>query len=1793
MFITLANRPRGFKTSLNSFATLTLILLFASAARAQTTTTSNTDGRTPSGMQGGSPSGSYALGGFDNVNLYNGNLDFRLPLMKVGGRGSAQMAITLALNLKSWHVKHVHKVWPDGSETDSYSPTQNGWVPYGGYGAGAMTGRHFGLQVSSNFSCRWYSKTLARITFSTADGTEYELRDQQTGGQPLSSTCTQGASRGTIFITADGSAATFISDTTIYDNPSISTVGPRSFSPSGYLLLRDGTRYRIDTGKVTWIRDRNGNKLSFTYDANGRVVTIVDSLSRHVTVNYDVSDVSPYGLCDQIIFSGVGGAQRVIRISKTSLGNALRPGAGYSIKTLGGASGLFPELNSASTSTTFNPTVASAVWLPNGKSYKLFYNSYGELARFELLTGGATEYDMTAGSGVVFGCQFCDEPQIYRRLVERRVYPAGGTGAAFEHKETYANAETASSTSSTITVEDVAPDGTVMGRSRHYFNGSALASLWVGEVSSPYGVWYEGTESQTEALATAGSAGSATVLSRAVYTRMQRAAVSWWASYAATYGLDPAKSPPNDPRLVTTVTTVEPSGANLVTKRTSIDPQTGAVGFDQSNNPTDVWEYDYSAGAAPAYATRHTHTDYLTTNNGIDYTSYNGPHLRGLVRAQQVYSVNTSNGTQTLVSQSETRYDETGFPLLTYASVTGWDDPVTTARGNPTTGRRWLNTNNSWLETHTQYDQVGNVRKSWDARDTALTNPSLMAYGDSFCNDGTRCGGSYVANTYAFPTAVTTSVPQPDSSIPYGAHQGFTTTTVFDYYTGLTYSTTDANNQTTTLSYVDAQNVLDPLERIRGVTRPDGSRISFNYGDTVGNLYVQVLTDLDASRRTETRQYFDGMGRSVRSFTWENQDTSKPWLTVDTQYDALGRAWRASSQYRSAGPGSAVNPSGRWTETTFDSLNRVTQVKTTADNAAVTTSYSGNTTTVTDQHASGSPGRSRKTVTDSLGRLTSVYEDPSGTLNYLTSYQYDALDNLRLVTQGAQTRTFVYDSLGRLTSSNNPETGTVAYTYDNNGNVLTKTDARGVTATYIYDALNRNTTADYSDTAGVNPDVRCYFDGAVNGKGRFYYNFRGGDNLTGTNVEHTAIDSYDLVGRPLVKRQLFKTGGVWGQTYQTQRTYDRAGNVLTETYPSQRAVTYNYDAAGRPGDNGAQAAFTGNVGDGVTRTYASEVRYHELGGMEQRRFGTDTAVYNKGLYNSRGQLAEIRVSTYSLLSAGHETDWNRGAVINHYSTSPGAWGATGGGPDNNGNLQKQETYIPDNDQISSYTNVVQEYGYDALNRLTVVYDKPFNGAADFYQSYTYDRWGNRTINAAGTANAPAPQYAASSSTNRLSAPAGYTMSYDAAGNLTYDNYRGGQGGGGARAYDAENHMTSAQFVSGVLQTAIYTYDAFGNRTRRNTGAGGEVWYVYGMDGELLAEYAANASPSSPQKEYGYQGGEMLVTAEPAATVKWFVTDQLGTSRMVVDRTGSLSGVRRHDYLPFGEEVGADANWRTAARGYVGDTVRQKFTGYERDGETGEDFAQARYYESWQGRFSSTDPLPSSARVLNPQTWNRYAYTLNNPLRFVDPSGMVEGDAQQQQQQQQPAPQTAPPKPAPTPATESATLANVPANAKPGLPTTVVVTQQNTPALGIANVKGVESLVVGVALVYTFYDQEGNPVTDAKVTETVTDSSGQATIQATDPVPLTDKGRGADLVSNDSGPVPKTQAERDKALETFNKDFTTDQTLKLTVTTGDGRVVQVTQKRTLTNKDPKAPRIDHGMIRGYTFTMEKPKIELVK
>jgi len=196
---------------------------------------------------------------------------------------------------------------------------------------------------------------------------------------------------------------------------------------------------------------------------------------------------------------------------------------------------------------------------------------------------------------------------------------------------------------------------------------------------------------------------------------------------------------------------------------------------------------------------------------------------------------------------------------------------------------------------------------------------------------------------------------------------------------------------------------------------------------------------------------------------------------------------------------------------------------------------------------------------------------------------------------------------------------------------------------------------------------------------------------------------------------------------------------------------------------------------------------------------------------------------------------NRGAVLNYYEGSFTPRNANSG-PDNNGNLLRSEVYIPNDNWMR------QNYAYDSLNRLSSVTELLNGSSTSFMQAYQYDRWGNRTINPSSWGTGiNTVQTVADANTNRMYAPSdpSHTLiDYDAAGNQTKDYLTWN----GTRTYDDENRMITA--TNGV--TDQYTYDADGKRVRRKVGKL-ETWQIYGLGGELVAEYAPNAPATTRTK----------------------------------------------------------------------------------------------------------------------------------------------------------------------------------------------------------------------------------------------------------------------------------------------------------------------------------------------------------
>jgi hypothetical protein len=279
--------------------------------------------------------------------------------------------------------------------------------------------------------------------------------------------------------------------------------------------LRDGTRYRFDSGRPSWVRDRNGNVTTFSY--SGQTVTVTDSLGRRAIIN-PPTQAQNYSL---VSFTGVGGAARPIRIDYAPLGNSLRTTQPSDSSALQSDSTLFPQLGpwTAANNETGNPTVVSSVTLPDGRQYRFYYNVYNEPARVVLPTGGAIEYDYAAGLsngyaggainlGAAFGGGY--DRHIYRRVAERRVYRDGAT---LEGKTVYDRPETIDSSSVVqtlgyVTVEQRDAANALLASRRHYFNGRGAAATFKSGLPTyeafSYPRWKEGRESQTNEYTSTG-----------------------------------------------------------------------------------------------------------------------------------------------------------------------------------------------------------------------------------------------------------------------------------------------------------------------------------------------------------------------------------------------------------------------------------------------------------------------------------------------------------------------------------------------------------------------------------------------------------------------------------------------------------------------------------------------------------------------------------------------------------------------------------------------------------------------------------------------------------------------------------------------------------------------------------------------------------------------------------------------------------------------------------------------------------------------------------------------------------------------------------------------------------------------------------------------------------------------------------------------------------------------------------------------------------------------------------------
>ena len=248
-------------------------------------------------------------------------------------------------------------------------------------------------------------------------------------------------------------------------------------------------------------------------------------------------------------------------------------------------------------------------------------------------------------------------------------------------------------------------------------------------------------------------------------------------------------------------------------------------------------------------------------------------------------------------------------------------------------------------------------------------------------------------------------------------------------------------------------------------------------------------------------------------------------------------------------------------------------------------------------------------------------------------------------------------------------------------------------------------------------------------------------------------------------------------------------------------------------------------------------------------------------------------------------------------------------------------------------------------------------------AYGYDRWGNRTSSATkGTvANfmACSTDCAVDATTNRIS-----NWRYDAAGNPIGISTSTLQWDGAGRLESIDSGAT-----------ASYSYDHLGRRILKRAPSD-NTQYFYDVTGKVLWEFDPDGTGDRQKMVRAYFNGRLFTsTGDAAAGSHTVYTDHLGTPRLKLHVMTAASEAR-DDYYPFGQQVNT----------VVDAAHDRRFTGKERDAESGLDYFGARYYHSVAGRFLSVDPVLDSADPTNPQSWNRYTYTFNNPLKYVDPDG---------------------------------------------------------------------------------------------------------------------------------------------------------------------------------------------------------------
>ncbi|MCC7342095.1 MAG: hypothetical protein IT170_13530 [Bryobacterales bacterium] len=751
---------------------------------------------------------------------------------------------------------------------------------------------------------------------------------------------------------------------------------------------------------------------------------------------------------------------------------------------------------------------------------------------------------------------------------------------------------------------------------------------------------------------------------------------------------------------------------------------------------------------------------------------------------------------------------------------------------------------------------------------------------------------------------------------------------------GLLTQSVDADNSVTTNYSYDYFGRPTLVQEAYGATEQRNTET--DYQDDLRRVITRQGPLPGSAAKLVTVRHYDSLGRirltqQLEDSLTQPETSETTGIKTQTQYRFVsgGSLELASNPYRantSAGAGGEETMG--WTLTKRDLGGRVVSVKT-YPGAAPPSPWGSNSSHTGDSTFSYSANAT--TISDQAGKARTNTVDGLGRLISVaepgpntTSYTYDVMDNLLSVSQAGQSRAFVYSSLSRLSSASNPESGTTYYYYDNNGNLARKVDARNVTVCFgTWNGSSCNAAVEIGYDR-LNRVLRKQYSATIPETPGVTYTYDCATNGKGLPCGVANSESASNIGAyDKLGRVTARSQVTAGATYPMSYGWDIAGNPRSMTLPSARTLTRSYDNAARA------TGVTGTKAGESNRTYASGMSYAAHGGLAGMAMGnglTETWGYNSRMQPR--QVSAVRSGTTQL-----------GLGFYYCGSQVHTCG------DNNGNPRIETIAIPG----QSWT---RSFGYDGWNRVSTASE------GSDYRNFGYSATGNMWVTASSAGWTPpsfTPRTSAWFDANNRLVNAGLGVQYDTAGNQTGI-------GGYTFTYDAEGRMTGSTLAGAAT---AYAYDGEGRRVKK-TAAGVSTWYIYGADGQLMAEYGGPAQ---------------------TAGTRYLTADHLGSVRLVTDASGNV--VSRHDYLPFGEEIPAGVGGRTTGMGYVANAaVTQMFTGKERDTETGLDYFGARYLSGVQGRWTSPDQINvTKARLFNPSnTFNKYAYAANNPLKFVDPDG---------------------------------------------------------------------------------------------------------------------------------------------------------------------------------------------------------------